>query len=168
MKEIKHFINKIYVLKDIIRYNNVPKIHNESVAEHLAFTTMIVTELSKYYKFDLQKALIMSITHDYGEIYLNDIPYNVKKDNPELKCEYEKLENNIFKNKFSYYYNYYLELQEQKTPEAIVVKFADTLSVLQYTHNEVLLGNEGYMKEIYEDCEKRLKIFYNKLKKYKK
>lgn len=166
--EIIKFINKIYALKDIIRYNNVPKIHQESVAEHLAFTTMIVAELSKYYKFDLQKALLMAISHDYAEIYVNDIPYNIKRDNPELKLEYEKIENNIYKNKFEYYYKYYQEYQKQETIEALIVKFADILSVLQYTHNEVLLGNEGYMREIYEDSKKRVELMKEKLKKYEK
>jgi len=82
---IENFLNEIYILKHIIRYNTVPKISHESVAEHSFFVTAIVLELHKYYDFDLEKALTMAVVHDFCETHISDVPRNVKNKYARLR-----------------------------------------------------------------------------------
>ena len=47
------YYNKIYRLEYIIRYSNVPRIHDESVASHSFFVAAILMKLNDDYDFDL-------------------------------------------------------------------------------------------------------------------
>lgn len=156
LKEINHFITEIYGLKHIIRYNNIPKITNESVAEHTFFVTAIVLKLNNYYKFNLEKALVMATIHDFIETYISDIPRNVKNKYKKLNDVLVEVEKDAWNDIYPEYKIYIDELEENKTIEAKIVNLADTLSVLQYSSTEVKLGNEGYMKQVFIDINKKI------------
>ena len=150
LEDIQHFLNDIYSLKHIIRYNNMPKIVNESVAEHSFFVASIVLKLHELYEFDLKKALIMAITHDYVEIYISDVPRNVKNKYPLLNEALEKVERQAWQDLFPEFNSFNEEFESKQTTESLIVKLADSLSIIQYTYSEVKLGNEGYMKQVYD------------------
>lgn len=167
--KILEHVHSIYTLRDLNRYNNTLHIKEESVAEHLAFVTLIVLELHKHYKFDLQRAMVMAITHDLSEIYVTDVPHNVKAAYPKIGEEIKKAEHQVFREKFgSFIAEHFEELEEQKTVEAHIVHFADVLSCIQYSQSEIKLGNEGYMVKVNQESHDRAEYMSDKLSRYRK
>ena len=166
MKELYAYINKIYILRDLKRYNNSLRIKEESVAEHLTFVSLIVLKLTEYYKFDIKVALIMALTHDISEIYVTDIPHNVKKRFNTVSKQIKLAEKEVFVSEFPNYYSFYEELEYGKTIESKIVELADVLSCLQYSNSEIVLGNKGYMVEVYKYSKKRINKLLKELKKY--
>mgnify|MGYP003131752567 CR=1 FL=1 len=154
---------ELYKLGDLVRFNNTPTIHKETVAEHsyfvVAFTKILCDEF-KLSKEDKTTAIEMAIVHDIPEILVSDIPHNVKKAFKPIKkaiqdCEFiaakellTEHEQRLFK-----------EFEEQKTKISLIVKLADILSVICYSSREANLGNE-YMRKINKDATK----IYNDVK----
>lgn len=150
-------------LGEIIRYNNRPKIKHENVAEHCLYVATTVIKICNYYNIDSEtrsKALEFAITHDLGEIFLGDIPYDTKVDNPGLDKILEKAEVNSLKKYMPDYadiYSLYLKEEEERTLPYLITKLADTTSVLQYSKREITLGNRSdEMKGIYEGAVSRV------------
>lgn len=166
--EIKSFIDEIYILKHIIRYNTVPKISQESVAEHSFFVAAIVLELHKFYKFDLTKTLIMAIVHDFCETHVSDVPRNVKNKYKKLAEVLAEVEHDVWQDIYPEYAKCIEEMEAKQTIEAKIAQIADALSVLQYSKAEVKLGNEGYMKQVYEYTDKTMEARFNEIEEYKR
>lgn len=163
----KDELDKVYILRDIRRYNNIFKIQDESVAEHSFFVALTLLLLSKYYAFDVVTALKMALVHDLAEIDVTDVPHNVKQRFPKLQevleeCEIKAIE----KYDRREFVELNKELLEGKTFEAKIVKFADNLSCVQYSGNEIKLGNTGYMNDVYEKSFDRAKKQKEELKQY--
>ena len=165
---IENFLNEIYILKHIIRYNTVPKISHESVAEHSFFVTAIVLELHKYYDFDLEKALTMAVVHDFCETHISDVPRNVKNKYARLKDVLAEVESGVWKDIYPEYAPLVEELEARVTVEAKIVNLADLLSVMQYSRSEVKLGNEGYMKCVFEESSALISSRFKEIKDFKK
>jgi len=169
IKNIKNYGRKIYILRDLIRYNNSFHIKTESVAEHQNFVTLFVIELHSYYRFNLEKAMIMAATHDLSETVITDIPHNVKRRFPEIANEIKKAEHKVVSKDFGLtIYNHFEELEEGQTVEAKIVMLADVLSCLQYSESEILLGNTGYMKIVYDESIERINMITKELEECKK
>lgn len=153
----------MYKLKNIVRYNHRTRLKAENVAEHSFFTTLITLELCQRLNLDdntKYKCIIKSLLHDIPETELNDITYDVKvKLNlyPLLK-EYE----NMF---FSKEFPEYAELMNDDNENVVnlVVKYADAMSVLQCSYNELQLGNVTF-ENIKDETLARLKTIKRKLK----
>ena len=96
-------LEKLYSLKHIIRYNNLPRIKDESVAEHSYFVALIVARLHQYYNFNLEKALLMAIVHDIFEVHISDVPRNVKMNYPKLKNIMDEIEDDCIRKKYPEY-----------------------------------------------------------------
>ena len=150
-------------LGEMVRYNNRAKIKNENVAAHSFIAATNVFKIC--HKFNIPQdvklsALEMIVVHDIGELATNDIPYNFKKANPELKKMLEVAELQYMKEEMPEFYQSYarlLEMEEEETLVAIIVKLADTISVLQYSNNELDLGNKTpKMIDINEDSKTRV------------
>lgn len=166
--ELQEFINDIYALKYIIRYNNLPKISEESVAEHSFFVASLVLKLHEDYEFNLEKALKMAITHDYVEIYISDVPRNVKNRYPVLNEALEAVESQAWKDLFPQFSSLNKEFEAKQTNESLIVKLADSLSIIQYTYSEVKLGNEGYMKSVFDGTTTQVIQLLNGIEKLKR
>ena len=151
---IKEYIHKIYILRDLKRYNNSLRIKEESVAEHSAFVSLIVLKLSEEYTFDINAALKMALTHDLSEIYVTDIPHNVKDRFPHVKEAIEIAEKNTFIKEFPAISSYFLELLQGTSTEAKIVQYADVLSCQQYAKSEMKLGNKS-MQRVYDESVER-------------
>lgn len=162
MNDISKFYSTIYNLSYITRYSNVPRIKNESVAEHSFFVAAIVIELYESYEFDLGKALAMAIVHDWTESYVDDVTVVTKRMFPAIgtaiaKAELQVADTAFSKHAASIWHEFHAS---PYTVEQLIVKYADVLQCSQYSKNEIALGNHGYMKEVYDSSVKRA----NKLK----
>lgn len=144
---IADFSKDVDVLRSLIRYQNCPRLVNESVAEHSFFVAIFVLKLKEYYNFNLETALKMALVHDIPEAYISDIPHNIKKDNPELSKTLEAIEVNIMKERLS---DDAADLLNQfnngTTPEGLACQLADIISVVLYAHDELAVGNSNFEK----------------------
>ena len=76
---LSDYMINIDKLRNLVRYQNAPRVSEETVAEHSFFVAAYVLKLHNYYNFDLKKALSIAILHDYAEVFISDIPKRVNK-----------------------------------------------------------------------------------------
>lgn len=170
MSKVTGLYKQIYNLAHINRYSIVPRIRNESVAEHSFFVASIVIMLHDEYEFDVGKATTMAVLHDWTESWVDDITVKTKRDFPGIARALKEAEHCIVLDYFPSSAKYYWrELhQNNTTVEAKIVKYADTIQVLQYAQNEILMGNEGYMRDIYKLADLNANLLKTELKQYRR
>jgi len=159
---------ELYSLKHITRYNNLPRIKDESVAEHSYFVTLIVARLLASYKFDLGKALLMATVHDIFEVYIGDTTRDVKNRFPKLDSVMLEVEEQAIEEKYPEYKSILEEFNSGSSVEGLIVKLADNLSVLQYAETEVKLGNTFYMPTVVIEAKAEIEKLKWKLKNYER
>ena len=163
----KEKLLEMYKLKNIKRYNHRTRLKEESVAEHSFFTTLITVELCKKFELDnetMLRCILKSLLHDMPETELNDITYDVKialNLYPLLKVYEDKYFEKHFP-EFSKLMN-----NEEENVVNLIVNYADAMSVLQYTYNEIELGNTTF-ETIKDETIKRLEALEKKLDKFKR
>lgn len=166
---------EIMNLGEIIRYNNRAKIRKENVSEHAFYVSTNVIKICSIFNIDRNiklEALEMAVVHDIPEVFLGDVPYITKRDNPEVAEALEIAEKQQLKQHMPEFYDAYIRyvegLKENKL-EAVIVKLADVISVLQYSNNEIELGNSSKsMKDINEDAKIRVLKLIEILKQQQK
>lgn len=169
MSSMDEFYNQIYNLAYITRYGIVPRVKNESVAEHSFFVSSIVIKLHDDYEFDLGKAVVMAVTHDWTESWLDDSVKIIKDKFPLIKEAVSISEREVAAHFFSdEICNLWFETHELTSTESIVVKYADTLQVIQYATNEIKLGNTGYMNKVLSEAKVCAKIYEEYLNDYRR
>lgn len=163
------FIQDVDGLRNIVRYATAPRNARETVAEHSFFVAAYVLKLYDIYKFDLQKALSLSLLHDFPEIYISDVPHPIKAQNPELNDALEAAEHKVAVDHLSEVVASWLqEFNTGSSPEGLVCCLADVLSVASYSSYEVSLGNKDYMLDVFNKVQTRWKSILEKLKDYKR
>ena len=159
----------LYRLSDLKRYNNMPRIKSESLAEHQYYCGLILIKLKDYiinlsyvhFSILLQYVLV----HDIGELYTGDIPHNVKEDYPDLRKLLERIENEKIN---SFGFSDILKEVEKDEKLKALFKLCDTIQVVQYCENEKRLGNFSQdMTLIREEALRLVKKQVNWLKEHK-
>jgi len=166
-KELKDFLNTTYKMKSLIRYNNTPRLVDESIAEHQYFVALIVYKLYDDYKFDMKIALQMSLFHDIPEIMLSDVPSNTKRMFPEISDALRKNQKKASDMIDSTMTPLIEDYENLATDEALVVHLADILSIIQYTTQEVHLGNR-YMEPILKSTTEMIEDLFKKMEGIKR
>lgn len=158
-------LREIYKLKNIVRYNTKRRLKDESVAEHSFYVALISLLLCKEYHLSNKittDAVIKALLHDMPEIELNDITHDTKEKlnlAPLLKV----YENKYYKREFPEYLSL---MTNDKNISSTIVDIADAMSVLQYSDNEMSLGNKDKtMNSIITECQMRIDKNTIKLKK---
>lgn len=159
---------KILKMSDLLRYNGRYKIKNESISEHSFYVAYNVMNICKKYSVSIMdkcKALEFAIVHDIPELYTNDINYITKRDNPELAKILDNIERDFISNEMPLIKDAFIEFQNDKNSiPHIIVKLADSLSVLQFASREINLGNTSKdMREIESESSNRVNLFENML-----
>lgn len=156
----------IYKLSNIVRYSQLSKIKNESVAEHSFFVMWFVNELCT--KFQLSdtirlRALETALLHDIPEIITNDITHDVKCMIPEIPKLLEPYEKRVIGEHSSRAYEtlFCPESYEARVAKELV-NHADILSVMLYCMNEKELGNKAF-EELVQGTKDRLNSSREKL-----
>lgn len=158
------YLQKLYTLKNIVRYNPRTRLRNESVAEHSFFVALIALELCNRLNTSVettQQCLTKALLHDMPETELNDITHDVKVAlnlYPLLKAYEDK----YFEKNFPEFAK--LMNDESENLVNLIVKYADAMSVLQYTYDEIELGN-ATVESIKDEALKRLEVLKQKLSK---
>lgn len=153
---MNEYMEGIYKLSYIKRYSNVPRLHEESVAEHGFFVAAIVMKLKEEYTFDLGVALQIAVSHDMPESELNDIPWTIKDKYPKIKEAFAECEKDVLNNMPQSVGLGVMLFESQRTIEAQIVKLADAMQVLQYAQVELKLGNSGHFNEVAYNAKMRI------------
>lgn len=151
-------LRELYELKFVIRYNCRRHIKDESVAEHSYYVALLSMMICDEKKINDEKIRLDCFTkallHDMPEIETNDITHNAKE-KMNLRKLLKLYEDDFFVRKFPLQSSLMRNDDYDSIVNAIVL-LADTLSVKQFTANELQIGNaDDDMKEIYEDACKR-------------
>lgn len=160
------FFMRSYTLEHTKRYSMKPVIHQESVATHSYFVALGVLMMAPFYKFDVNEAIKIAICHDLAEMEISDVNHMVKKNYPVVAAALKEAEAQIVQN-FPSQLKHFCDIYHEDSPEALVVHYADALQCMQYSQNEISLGNTGYMVDVHTNSSKRLFKLEEKLKPYK-
>ena len=159
-------IMKEYRMKKLIRYNNRNRITDEDIAQHSYFVSLFCLKIMRDLDLPCEtkcNVLTKAILHDIAEIETSDLPHDVKKKYPEMNDILKKIETDYYQENWKQYEN----VLENNELEEVIVKIADSYSVVQYCLNERELGNESdIIKQILADSKKRVDFFTNKLNEY--
>ncbi len=130
----------------VSRYHTWPRIREQSVGEHSAQVMRILLALWPQAPRHL---LVHCLIHDIGEAVSGDPPFPVKRDNPNLKAECDRIEREA-----------HLEMclpWSLPAPvlllhsEALVFKVAEYLEMYEWGMYEMRLGNQ-YGKRVRDRC----------------
>lgn len=159
-------------LSCIFRFNNVPRLAAQSVAEHsyrVPFLAMLVADYlsDREVEVDKLRLLEMGMIHDIEEVVSGDIIKIMKQGG--FKKELDKLnEQNAFcithllGTRGDKYYSLWNEAKEIKTLEAKIIAFCDMVDRIIYCVKESHLGN-NYFRELLEFEAKKLYEWVDKL-----
>lgn len=161
------FFDITYRLKFLIRYSNMPRNINESVAEHSFFVCIILMYLHDKYEFDIGWALQMAVCHDVAEAYTNDISHQTKEMFPEIRDILHTIEMKLAK-KFPKGVQIAIEDHLGDSVEASFVRFADAIQCYQYARAELATGGTGYMHEVSRSSQQRINKFKKELSAYER
>lgn len=160
-------ILKEYNMKKLIRYNTRNRIENEDIAQHSYFVTLFCLKIFKELNLNIEtkyNILVKAILHDCCEVITSDIPYDVKRNYPEVKDLFKNIELDYYKNNWKEYEKLFTNQNEDDIIN-LVVKLADIYSVRQYALNESILGNkDNEMLTILENTKERLENQIQKIK----
>jgi len=151
---LEEYYSHIHRLSFVTRYSNIPRIRNESVAEHSFFVAAIILKLKDDYKFNLGIALQLAISHDITEADLTDVTHRIKRNHPRLANEIASAERRELL-KYPYAVQYGAKVFMGRSIEALIVNLADVIQVEQYALAEVNLGN-SHMDDILKESNMRI------------
>ena len=141
----------------------MPRVRDESVAEHSFFVAAIVMRLHGDYTFDLGVALQCAISHDVAEVFIDDINHEIKRDFPDVANALKAAERTVMNN-FPNPFQQGAFIYNSSTTEGTIVHLADVIQCLQYAKTEISLGNQGYMLKVEEESTRRIKELEEKLR----
>lgn len=152
----EQMLSEIYQLKSIIRYNNKPKLTQETVAEHSFYVAliglMICDELQCGEKCKTE-VMTKALLHDMPEIEINDITHDVKT-RLNLSEFLAKYENEYYHIHFP---QYEMLMSRHDQLADVIVDLADALSVKQFVSAEISLGNHSaIMQEVSNEITHRI------------
>jgi len=168
--DLETFIKEIDNLRNIDRYQTVPRVLHETVAEHSFFVAAYVLKLHDKYDFNLEKALSIALMHDFSECYITDVIHPVKEKYPKIaealsEAEYSENEKHLN----SEYAKAIDQMNnEEDVPETLIVNLADILSVYSYATDEKQFSNNSYIDVVIKNAENRSLKIKQKLQKYMK
>jgi 5'-deoxynucleotidase YfbR-like HD superfamily hydrolase len=162
--------NLVYKLNNIIRYANVSRISYENVAIHSYHVACIVMQLYIEYKFNLEKALTMALSHDIPETEIDDISHATKARFPDVAKALKIAEGSVVDNYPVFMKDAIKDFEQGKSVEAIIVQIADADQCTQYTEYELRhLGNtSSEMEVIYHDSIVRVEKLKRLIADYKR
>jgi len=150
------FFKRMYRLCYITRYDTVPRVKDENVAEHSFLVSAIVMKLHDVYDFNLGVALQIAISHDMLENETGDVNHTIKREHNKLYKILKKVEKKALK-KYPSSVRHGIKLYDSNTTiEPKIVHLADAIQCKQYAENEIRLGSKYYFKSVVENSIRRI------------
>jgi 5'-deoxynucleotidase YfbR-like HD superfamily hydrolase len=121
---------------EITRYHTWPRVREQSIGEHSWQLARIVQTV---WPWCPKHVLVYCIFHDLGEMGTGDVPFPIKRDNPDLKRVMDTLEQETILNMFEFW-----GMENNKAitdDEKRIVKLCELLEMTEWAHGEVARGN---------------------------
>lgn len=147
-------------LRNVIRFNNCQRQHDESVAEHTFYVTFYAMVLADWFESEYHpipsinhtQLLKMCILHDFEESISGDIPRNFKHFRPELRDQLHSAASTIFDRvvkhlQSSAMYKMFWRKQKDNTLEGLILGLADFMATVSYISLEVDRGNVAILRD---------------------
>ena len=123
------------------RYHTWPVLQSQTNAAHSWQVARIL--LAIYPECD-RSLLVHALNHDSGELHSGDLPYPVKKENPELKTHVDRIENRAI-NTMHVLWDFPI-VQKLDPIDKIIFKIAEFIEMYEFGAQEVIMGNKfGYI-----------------------
>jgi 5'-deoxynucleotidase YfbR-like HD superfamily hydrolase len=151
------FFEKAYVLEYTKRYSMSPVIKQESVATHSYFVALAVMLLAEDYDFVVPLAIKIALVHDMPEIEISDVNHLVKKNHPTLAAAIKVVEHDVTASFPKIIQECCYAYENKTSTEAKIVHMADAMQCAQYAKSEIALGNKGYMDNVLQNSERRVR-----------
>lgn len=120
----------------VLRYHTWPHVRPQSNAEH---SWQVVRLLLAIWSECPREVIVYAQNHDVGEIGTGDIPFPIKRDNPVVKREMDRIEE---RTQLSMCIPWGLQRPTLTLFEKYVVKIADMLEMWEWSIQEQSLGNQ--------------------------
>jgi 5'-deoxynucleotidase YfbR-like HD superfamily hydrolase len=134
----------------LVRYHTWPCIRKQSVAEHSWNVARILLAIWPHAP---RHMIVHALMHDVGEVAVGDMPYPIKARDPELKAKIDAAEDSAY---LAMSIPWGLQPPARLSPEEqAVFKLADLGEMLEWSYDEVLLGNQ-FANLVVERCEKQI------------
>jgi 5'-deoxynucleotidase YfbR-like HD superfamily hydrolase len=132
----------------IKRYHCIPVIHQETVGEHSHRVCTLYLQL-----FSLPRVEVLEyiLYHDMGELSAGDLPFNAKRDVPEMKHFMDRAEEAGLK-------RLDIEIPHLTEIELARIKLCDLLQMLEFACIELNMGNQ-YARSVQENILAALEQF---------
>lgn len=159
-------LQRFYKLRNLVRYNQMSRTTNESVAEHTYYVVLFTDLICKYLKVSDSirlSSLDYAISHDLSEIYTSDVPHPVKASNPELDAMLHNIEIKVMREhmpEFATEFEAGIYRHDEKV--STIVDLADIVSVIQYANSQIKLGN-SYFNDVLDNALSRYNECKNKI-----
>lgn len=128
-----------------VRYHTWPYIRPQTIASHSWQLARILLTIAP----DQPRLLQYAIVHDMGEIATGDIPYPVKRNNPDLATVINRLEDDaLHRLGETFKTNFRMELTDD---EKWTFKLVELIEMFEHGREEQILGN-GFMEKVADRC----------------
>lgn len=157
--ENSHFFAMLSRMKHINRWGLMHNVREENIAEHSHEVALLahalVTISNERFGTDLSadRAAVMGIFHDAGEIITGDLPTPIKYYNDEIRESYQQIEKvserrllNMLPEDLRECYSPLVESEKSDTELVPFVKAADKLSAYIKCISEISMGNKEFLK----------------------
>lgn len=144
-KKVANFFFEVQVLKRIPRsgLKNVGIRNSDSVAEHIFLTSQIAYVLAKMEKINAEKAALIALFHDNGEVRIGDADLLAKiylnTNGAEEKAFFDQIKNLPGEKEIK---TLYKEWVRKDTSEAVIARDADLLELALQIKCFLDLGNK--------------------------
>lgn len=148
-KKDEDWIFRIRRLRNVKRFNTIPIMSSQNIADHSYFTAIIAMDLARKiqtetgYALNLERLLQKALLHDVEEAFTGDIPHPIKRMTEYTKSFFEDLAL-LVRNRFLPEWIREIASLSKTGQEGHIVKLADYIELYIYCVEERLLGNRSY------------------------
>ena len=161
------------MIENVQRYPGRWVIHKQDVAQHshsVSYNALKIMQMLNLLEDNelVAKVLTFCVLHDMPEAWTSDIPYDVKhQSGSDVEKALEVIEQKAidkYLNSWTYTFKELNECKKERTLAYLILKYADTLDVLDYCKVERTLGNMSKdIENIYTHAEEKLEDLFDEL-----
>jgi 5'-deoxynucleotidase len=147
-KKEEDWIFRIRRLRNVKRFNTIPILSSQNIADHSYFTAIIAMDLARRVEVQtgrslrMEKLLQKALLHDVEEAFTGDVPHPIKRMTEYTRSFFEDLAL-LVRNRFLPEWVRELASLSKTGQEGHIVKLADYIELYIYCVEERLLGNRS-------------------------
>lgn len=130
----------------VVRYHTWPMLSRETVAHH---TWNVLRIWDQMFGLPAPDVVRQVLYHDCGEMATGDLPFPIKRNNPDLKTVADRIESEAL-------VNMGVRMRPMTATNKWKLKVCDLLEMMEHAMHEMRMGN-NFARPIFEDCRRAVK-----------